>query len=118
MSLASFLTNTVEVQAQTPSALQDKSGAMVKNWATKPGEFGAPLRDILCRVRPISTRYQMLYAQRNITVTHRVYFDFVYPVSRGDRLLTDTGKTLLVKGIFDTDELGRLFVVDCEEQLD
>lgn len=117
MSIASFLTNTVSVETPSPSTTKDRSGGIVKPWGPKSDSTGTVLGDLRCRVRPIATRYQMLYAQRHVTVTHRVYFDRVYEVANGDRLVTEKGKTLLVKGLFDTDELGRLFVVDCEEQL-
>jgi hypothetical protein len=70
-----------------------------------------------CCVRPIQTQYRIQYATRQVTVTHRVYFDAKYPVQAQDVWDTDNGKRLMVKGIFDTDELGDLFVCDCEEQL-
>ncbi len=86
---------------------------MIKDYAEVAG-----LQDLPCCVRPIRADAQRQYAQRQINVTHRVYFDQVYPLVKQDRLTVDNGKILLITGIFDTDELEELFVVDCEEQMD
>ena len=90
----------------------DASGAPRKtDYKPVPTLVGVP-----CRLRPTDAKTLMLYAQRQMRVSHRVYFDRKLAVRRGDRIDFTHGPVMLVVGWFDTDELGELFVVDCEEQ--
>ena len=106
-----FLDHTVSVLR--PNIGQDASGAVTKDFQPVTG-----LTDLPCSLRPLDARSRMQYQQRQMNVTHKVYFDSPIDLKRGDRFDTDHGHRYLVTGWMDTDDLGELFVVLLEEQHD
>lgn len=67
-----------------------------------------------CWVQPANSRLRLQYQERQIVVTHRVYFDSD-PVVDAEWRLKFGARLMKVIGAANTAELGRLWTVDCEE---
>ena len=71
-----------------------------------------------CLVQPLSARERALYGQRGVLFSHKVYFDQVLALWRGDRFLeASSGRVFVIVGWFDQGgQGGRCFCVECQEQ--
>jgi len=105
MSLAG-LTSVHTVDVYHPTITSDTKGG----WTTA---YSISNNDAKCRIRPLSAKEGRLYGQHLEIVTHRIYSTtrLAYPqdiVAYGDRAFSAIG-------VYNTDELNRLWVCDCVE---
>jgi len=95
---------------QRSTQTDDKSGGIVKTWATySPG--------VLVRIQDASASTQRRYAVDNIIVTHTI-FTQESRGQRGDRWVSSEGRYFLIRGIEKRRTLGGIetfYVYDCEE---
>ena len=109
MSLRGLVSvHTVTIQRE--SITRGSMGAPVRTWAARHTNVG-------CRVQPLSAREAAALLKDGMRVSHRVYFDTDYGIDERDRIVFNTRK-LQVVGARNTDELDRLWAVDCEERKD
>ena len=112
MSLDSLMTHTVEVQE--PTNVTDASGGTTKTFAALPGYEEVP-----ANIQPVSARDRVIFAQRNVPITHHAYLPISVPLERDHRLVVlsgpSSGQTLLVKTVFDMAGQGRAWKCECVE---
>lgn len=107
-----FFTHSVTVQR--PFWALDRAGAPTPTgWNEVAGCVNLP-----CSVQPADARTVMIWAQRNINVTHEVYVASPVGLREGDRLIAThpqagASETLLVTGWYDEVFQGRVFVIGC-----
>ena len=77
---------------QRQAVTKDASGGMVHSYANVSGSVDLP-----CDIQPASGRVRDQYMQRNLAVTHTMYFPDDVTVLPGDRL-TASGRTFLFQG--------------------
>ena len=99
--------HTVDIEREVPSA--DSIGGTDRTWATITSDLAA-------WVQPAKPPTIERYAQRNIVITHAVYFYSDPSIRIGDRLVFGT-RHLLVEGVRNTAEVGELWRADCRETL-
>ena len=99
--------HTVNIEREVPSA--DSIGGTERTWVTITSDLPA-------WVQPAKPPTIERYAQRNIEITHAAYFWSDPNIRVGDRLLFD-GRHLLVYGVRNTAEVGKLWRADCKETL-
>lgn len=100
-----FFNRTVTVEV--PTYTRDETGAEVPNW-----EPDSTMTDLPVAIYPKNSVATTAAGQRQVLTEYRVYFAGTHGVRPGMRLLDDTGRYFTVQGFFDTQERGRLFVVD------
>jgi head-tail adaptor len=103
--LSNLLNHTVTVNR--PTDTPDTSGGISES-------FSAVYSNIPANIQPVSASWLIQYAQRKIDVSHSVYFNQALTINTGDQIAYGS-RTLLVKGVRDLIELGRVVVVDCLE---
>lgn len=110
MSLASLLRH--EVDWQRPRITMDASRGNVRTFETL--EEG-----VLCLVQPAKAKDRYLYRQRNVTLSHHIYFDRKLALKPEDRLFSQADQRYyVVTGWFDMGgQDGRAFRVDVYEQV-
>lgn len=111
--LEAFLDHSFTVKRATPTVVQDASAGIKKVYQRVP-----TIDETACCIRPTDAGTKRQYSQRQMEVSHRVYCELPVALKRGDYLVTDNAKLFEVQGWFDTDDLERLFVIDCREQVD
>jgi hypothetical protein len=82
--------------------------------------FRVLISGLPCNSNQSSASTKEIYGQRNVTVTHTVYFAQDPGAEVNDLLVVTNQRTgvvsnLLVRGQSDSDTRGRLWVVDCEQ---
>jgi hypothetical protein len=110
MSYGSLLTQTVTFQR--PLVSLDSSGGPSKSYTNLAGATSVP-----GLLQPLSAQEKLLYAQRNITVSHRLWVGSNYGLRRDDRVLKDSepGRYYLVVQLLDRAGQGRVFEVILKE---
>lgn len=106
MSLKSLMNTSVDVQR--PTKTRGTEGGQSASWPTTY----AGLR---CRIQPLSAREAVLYGRETEQVTHRMYIDASVIIGIQDRVIYSS-RTFFVVGVRDTDEQGRLKVVELREE--
>lgn len=109
MSLSSLLRH--EVDWHRPNVSMDASRGAVRDFETV--EEGLP-----CLVQPASAHDKLLFRQRNITLTHKIYFDHALTLKPGDRLYTEqpSPRHFVITGWLDMGgQDGRTFCVEAYE---
>jgi hypothetical protein len=93
VSLSSLLVNLVTIQRKT-STIDAAAGESV-SWTSD-------LTPLPASVQPISAREAMLYAQRNVRVSHHIFFDQDPQVTLRDRIQDNaSGKLYRIVNLFD-----------------
>lgn len=78
---------------------------------------------VRCLVQPVNARDRLLYSQRNVLISHQIFFDKVLDLQVGDRLVKHPSgglgqKIYVVKGWQDQGgQDGRCFMVEAFEQV-
>ena len=68
-------------------------------------------------IQPANARTQIDYAQRNMRVTHSLYFDWDWSPRILDQWRdVDTGKVFIVQGWYESIEINDSWTCDCEQQ--
>lgn len=101
-SLTSIHTVTVKEPLVTKSA----SGAPVRSYAS--------VRDLSCRVMPVTSRESLQYAVKGISITHRVFFA-ADPELSASSLLVYGIRELEVSAVRNPSELGMYWLAECRE---
>ena len=101
---------SVDVERSTPT--EDDLGGRDRVWITQSSGVSVSVQP--APFTSVSAQMVEEYAQRNITITHRVYFATAPGVQMGDRLLFGT-RYLLVEGVSNRAESSELWYVDCRE---
>ncbi len=96
------------VDIQRPAATLDKIGAGSVEWQTI-------FEGVRAWVQPVAAQIQVTGRQRQMIVTHWVYFCEDPMLETGDRILFD-GRELAVTGVEDIAGVGRLWKAECMEQ--
>lgn len=99
--------HTANVQ-RSNDAGRGASGAQLHTWSTV-------LAGWRCWFQPASSALQEMYGKQGFSVTHAAYGASDPGIEAGDRLYHD-GRYFLVRGYVNEAELGKLFVIICEEQ--
>lgn len=97
--------HTANVQRPTPT--KGTSGAEVVTFTTT-------VADMPCRVLDASAQWRILYAQRNIDITHQVYTNQNPTVKAGYQLVWNN-RTLRVMAVYDKSGKGQVLQIDCQE---
>jgi head-tail adaptor len=111
MSIDSLCNTSLSVERM--SAARDASGGSVETWASHHVLQG--------RIQPLSSQQRNSYSNETTVITHRVYFPGGIDISAStDRLrFSDTygvSRYLIIHGVRNIDEQGRLVTCECEEQ--
>lgn len=113
MSLVSLCTTHTITVERSPSS-RDSSGApKYQEWAAISG-----LSDLFASVQPMSSSERMLFAQRNLVLTHKVYLPGNYTtlIKKQDRVKdVNSGKIYTISGIFDVAGRGELTMLEVRE---
>ena len=89
----------------------------VKTRGGSMGEINVPTTiasNVKCRIQPLSARDRNDFQSAGMGITHFVYFSEDPSLDERDVLLFGT-RSLRVRGVFNTDELNRLWRAECEE---
>lgn len=103
--LSNLLRHSVTVNRPTPS--KGTSGAQVNT-------YSAVYSAIPALVQPIQATWLMQYQRKAIDVSHTVFFNTNPTILDGDQIAYNS-RTLLVKGVRDLQEWGKVLAVDCLE---
>ena len=95
------------VTLERPVISEDDLGGRDRAWSVIS-------EDLSCWVQPATAATREEYAERGITITHRVYFGASPAICMGDRLLFGI-RYMVVEGRFNTAETSDLWVADCRE---
>ena len=95
------------VAIERPTTVTDDLGGRTKT-------FAAVSEDVAAWVQPASTGTITQYAERDIEITHAVFFSEDPGVLLGDRIVQES-RYLLVAGIKNAAEVGLLWRIDCRE---
>jgi SPP1 family predicted phage head-tail adaptor len=107
MSVEDLLTDTVNVQ--TPTATRDNYGGYEESWANS-------IVSLPVRIQPLSGSERFAMGKTGANITHRMYC-VPPPTAIGEKdRLTFGSRTLKIVTVRDTDEQGRLLVIDCTEE--
>jgi len=110
MSFAS-LTSTHTITIQRPVIEEEASGGTKRtNWEAVPD-----LTEILCAILPMSTKEKIVWGQKNIIITDKIYTtsNISALIQRSDRILEPlTGRLFKIIGIRDL--AGRQLVTEIE----
>jgi len=101
-----FFDSTATLSRLQTSEGVDGSGAPVTSYLSV-----VDYDDLICSIQPAGGSVKWYYAQRQIEVTHEVFFDVMIPVRLGDRFEFSNGRILTVMGWQNECEQNRLFVV-------
>lgn len=82
------------VTLSRPGTTRDSAGAVQKTWESVSGFVDVP-----ASVQPTTVRDLPLFAQRGLKYGHKVYVLQEPPFKRGDRLLTNDGRTFMIDGV-------------------
>ncbi len=105
-----LLHDLVSVERKSPT--KDAAGGAVEGFSPVSG-----LESLPCSIQPLEGAAKRTLGQRQVFVTHAVYFDQDYGLVRGDRLLNlTTGKYLLVHGVVDQAGQHLVWEVQCREE--
>jgi hypothetical protein len=102
------------VDWERPYTTVDDSRGSVRTFQTERA-------GIRCLIQPITGRDRLLYAQRNIVISHKIYFTEVLDLAPGDRFYKAASgglaaKVYVVSGWFDQGgQGGRCFCVEAKE---
>ncbi len=111
MSLASLLNRTVSLER--PNNVQDEvSGVLRQSWATI-------VSDAPAAIQPLSAVARHQFAQRQIYVTHRIYFAADVEPQRTDRIRVTspaTDQLFIIHGFFNQAGRDFLWSIDAQEQ--
>lgn len=99
--------HTADLQQPVPT--KGTSGGEKVTWTTT-------VPAMPCRVLDASAQWRILYAQRNINVTHQVFTN-TQPVVKAGYQLVWNSRTLRVIACYVKDGTGRVTQIDCEELL-
>lgn len=107
MSFASLLNSSVTLER--PTNTQDSSGGITKSWLS--------ITTTPASVQPLSTKERMLFAQRQIMVTHRIYTAINLQPQKGDRVtVPSTGQTFVIIGFMNQAGRNSVWSIDAKEQ--
>ena len=107
LNLSGLMIHAIDVQRATAS--KDAIGGPTRLWSTLTS--GIP-----CRIQPLRGWKTDEYLRNDMHVTHRIYFANNPLLQNGDRLyMPSQNRTFEVRAFWDTEEIGVLFVADCEE---
>lgn len=110
MGLNNLMIHLVDIER--PVVSKDAIGGIMRSWLVHKS-------DQPCRIQPLRGYKRDQYMVNRIHVTHRIYFDDSPDINNGDRLVERkaTGdRHFEVRAFWDTEDLGFLWVADCEEQ--
>jgi len=105
VSIESLLVSTVNVQA--PTETRDAFGGYEESWANS-------IINMPCRIQPLSGSERFAMGKEGTDITHRLYC-VPQTITESDRIVFGS-RTFGVRAVRDTNELGRLMVVDCTEE--
>lgn len=60
---------------------------------------------VMCSIQPASANTALNYLQRNMRVSHQLYFDTNWNPNTRDRWVTSTGRYFIVEGWFESMEI-------------
>lgn len=103
--LDNLLIHTITVNRPTPS--KGTSGA-------EKDQYTAVYTGLACLIQPVQAQWQLQYAQRQINITHSIGFNRNVTINNGDQLVFGS-RTLMVKGVRNLTEQGKVIVADCQE---
>ncbi len=111
MSLDALLIQTATVQRPVPT--KDLSGGSRQNFTAVTG-----LIDIPCSVQPHKGKATRVLGQRQVFVTHRLYFGADFALLRGDRLyVNETAQTFTcLSSLMNFAGRSVCWTVDCLEE--
>lgn len=108
MSLSSLARHYLDWER--PDITIDDARGSTRTWA-------AVKTRMACLVQPLSARERALYGQRAVVFSHKIYFDKVLDIHRGDRFYDPaTTKIYVVVGWFNQAGQDRVFCVEAQEQ--
>lgn len=95
------------VSTQSPATTKTVTGGRSRPFSTVS-------TGLACWVQPANSHTRLMYKERQISVTHCVYFG-ADPGVRTEWRLVFNGRPLSVVGVRQPGELGQFWRVDCEE---
>jgi len=95
------------VSVQYPTATRGTEGGQTTSWTERYAAMP-------CRIQPLRATEAAQLGRETEKITHRMYCSPDYTVNAEDKIIYDS-RAFLVKGVFDTDEAGRLQRVELEE---
>ncbi len=109
MSLQALFNRTVSFER--PTTVKDSSGGPTRQaWSPVSG-----LQDVPAAVQPLSQKEKLLWMQRNILNTHRIYLASDTAPHRDDRIRVDTGEILIITGVQNQAGRDRVYSIDSYE---
>ena len=108
MSLQSLL-GTSTVNLVRPTKRLDSSAGPVNSDTTV-------LYNIPCTIQPLSSKEKLAFAQRQIFLTHRIYFNRDIAPQRQDRLDAKDGRQFQILGYFNLAGRSRVWAAEVREQ--
>tara|TARA_Y100000310_G_scaffold333913_1_gene412475 strand:+ start:3183 stop:3506 length:324 start_codon:yes stop_codon:yes gene_type:complete len=105
VSIEALLVSTVDIQ--TPTATRDNSGGYEESWANS-------IVNMPCRIQPVGGNEAFSMGKEGAEISHRVYC-VPANITESDRIIFGS-RTFRIRAVRDTDELGRLMVIDCIEE--
>lgn len=107
MGLASLMIHDIDVQRAL--VVKDSAGGSTRSWSTV-------LSSHPCRIQPLRGWKTDEFMQNSAHVTFRIYFATNPLIENGDRLFMPvSNRTFEVRAFWDTEEIGFMWVADCEE---
>lgn len=108
MSIRSMLRNRATIQQATISATT-YSSAGTKTWSTRHS-------NVKCDIQPLSAAEAIRYSSEQSAVSHKMYCmpGEVTGTVASDRVVFN-GRYFEITGVRDTDEIGRLLVIELLE---
>jgi SPP1 family predicted phage head-tail adaptor len=105
VSLDGLLTTTVTLERKATS--KDQSLGAVDSWSAV-GSYRAT-------IQPVSAKERYLLQQRNVWMTHKVYFAQNVLATPRDRIRTADGLLYNILAYYDQAGRGRVFMAECKE---
>ena len=108
MSIRTMLRNVATIQSFVTSATTYSSGG-TKTWSDRHA-------NVRCDIQPLSAAESIRYSSEQSAVSHKMYCvpGDATGTTAGDRVIFD-GRYFEVTGVRDTDEVGRLLVIELLE---
>ena len=98
-----------EIDVQRQTVTKDALAGSTRIW-------GTILANQPCRIQPLRGWKTDEFLQNAAHVTHRIYFATDPLILNGDRLVMPLeGRTFEIRAFWNTEEIGFLWVADCEE---
>lgn len=100
------LTSTHRVKIERASWESDASGGQVKTWSTVH-------ENVSVSIQPTTAKERLMFAQRNIEYTNKIYSSRDLEVVKEDRLIDlKTGTKYVVTGYADMAGRGEVFLIE------